>query len=255
MNWRMVYLGERDAYEAISYFEAFKISMERGLNPNTLYLYGFSEPTVFFGKGRAVNTVKLDSCRRQGIKTVRGGIGGENALYFDRSATYLGILLYRTAEETPADIEMTRCQRGLINALSLLGLKAEPKKDGNDVLVDGKKICTIATHAYKSIQMNIFGVSADFNFEMADKVIVPKSDMRKSITTLKEKLGHVVSPEAIIMALKAGFEPVFKTEFEVSYELNEAEKKIVAELRKKYTSEEWTRRGKWSPIKDYWRPK
>ena len=74
------------------------------------------------------------------------------------------------------------------------------------------------------------------------------------MTRLKAELGREVAFNEIVSALRRGFEDVLQVEFEVSNSLTEAEERILEDLRVKYHSEEWLKYGKWSPVKDYWRP-
>jgi len=254
MRWRLVYLGERDQFECAAFSEAFIKARFDNLTPDTFYVFQPAESTVHYGRDGDLSKVKHKFCMEHGIKVVRYRHPNPDPMYFDKSS-FLMYIIYRPSEIIPADVEMLRVQQGIVNALAVLGINAEIKRGGNDVLIDGKKVSGIANITYKDIQVSKFFLNADFDFEVAENSIVSKHDLRESVTTLKNKIGHNASPEEILGALRRGFEPILSAEFDMEYELTETEKAIVEGLRDKYTSEQWIKTGRWSPVKEYGRPK
>lgn len=254
MKWRLVYLGERDAFECASYSEVFKNARAGDIIPDSIFLYQYAEPTVHFGRGPGLGRVKHKFCEKNGIKVVRFNHPNQVAIFCDKS-TFLGQIVYRPLVKIPADEEMVRIQQGVIDALAILGVEACIKKGTNDILMNGKKVAKVSNITYGDIQLSKILINADFNFELAEKSLVPKHDIREDIISLKAKLGREIAPAEMVDALRRGFEPILDAEFELVYEFTEAEKDVVAGLRDKFTSEMWIKAGKWSPVKDYWRPK
>lgn len=254
VKWRLVYLGERDSYECASYTEAFGEARAADLIPNSLYIFHYKEPTVHYGRGAGRGKVKHNFCVEHGIKIVRSNNLSPNPFFCDKSMPVICIV-YRSPEECTEGGEMLRCQKGIVNTLAALGLKTEIKRGGNDVLKDGKRIAGGVVSSYKGIWETKFTLLNAPDFSVVVKTMVCKHDPWKSDTTLKVELGSEPSPSDIVKAFKEGFQPVYNAQFgDVEYDLTEIEKSIVVGLREKYTSNEWIRLGKWSPVKDYWRP-
>ncbi len=255
MNWRLVYLGERDPHEVSSYNEAFAKAMKEGLITNSFYILRWSKPTVHVGRGGSFSDIKHDFRVEYGITEIRGSPNAPKHMFLDKCQFFL-VFIYRSIEEPSNKEEMTRFQNGIVNTLDILGIKATLKKGGNDILIDGKKVSGIALSKYGELRTVRITLICDFDFDIAENAIVSEKDLRKSIITLNSKLGREITSEEMINALKTGFEPILEAEFgDVEYDLTDVEKSIVSGLREKYTSEEWIKRGKWSPVKDYWRPK
>lgn len=255
MTWRLVYLGERDPYECASYIEAFPTAMKRNLITNTLNIHKWSKPTVFTGRGGSFGDAKQDFRVSSGMVLARGVQDVSHHFFLDKSQFLINII-YRSLEEISRREETTKIQRGIVNTLGVLGLTAVLKEGGNDVLIEGKKVSSVAPPLRDGdVRVIRFNLINDFDFDTVERAIVAKHNMRETMTTLKAKLGREITSEELIDALRLGFEPVLDAEFgDVEYELADAVKEIVAGLRKKYTSEQWIKTGRWSPVKDYWRP-
>jgi len=152
----------------------------------------------------------------------------------------------------------------IVTGLRFMGLEAVLSKS-NDVLVKGKKISGSASR-FSPNEFFVFAanVIVDFNYDLCESTLLPfpksfankeAKSHREWVTTLKVELGREVSFSEVSSAIKKGFETVLQVEFDMADAITEAEKQILEGIQEKYHSESWVKYGKWSPIKDYWRPK
>jgi len=250
MTWRFIYLGERHPYEVSSYSEAFKKARAANLVPDTMYIFQYGEPTVHYGTSPNTFRIKRKFCEENKIFLARAN-HGSIPTYWDKASLYV-FIVYRLSEEPVHSEELLRCQRGIVNALAELGLKAKIKEGWNDVLLNGKKVASIGSKLfYKGVQVSRFAIFLDFDFDTAEKAVIPKQEMRGYMTSLNAELGREVSPQEVVDALKVGFGSILDVAFQVEYELTEGERDLVDGLREKYSSEKWIKTGRWSPVKEY----
>lgn len=255
-GWRLVNLDERDPYFISSIQEMLRKAMGRGIIPNSIVPARFSKSTAMVGRGSPINRVlNREYCDRQGITIVRGDpapAGISN--YFDGSQL-LCSFVWKPAEKTSYNDVLVLFQEGIVRATEVLGLKSSIEEGGNDVFVGARKIGGVGVYGDGETWTGGISLLTSFDFDVAERATVPKHDMRSMMTTLNAEAGRQVPLEEVISALKEGFESVLEVEFVVSGDLTDEEKKIINRLSEKYHSEEWIKTGKWSPVKDYWRPK
>lgn len=249
-EWRLLSLGATDPYVSQSLKEMFLQAFKRELIPNTLCFY-VPKRHVWVGRRASVEKqVDLEYCRKEKIPIVRGLLGGTGAVIFDEDILDWTTLVLK---EQPSIQDLRHC---VAEGLRFMGLEAELKPRSNDVLVGDKKISGTAIGVFHG-GFFIFGgdVIVDFNYDLCENALLSTKNHREWVTTLKAQLGREVSFSEVISALTQGFETTLNIKFdEESTSLTEAEKQILESLQEKYRSEEWTKRGRWSPVKDYWRP-
>ncbi len=249
--WKIVSLDKQNPYDVSSYHEAMSIAIERGFSQNSVVLSKLDRPVAH---GMVRGMINLAFCKETGIPIIRGIPGSVNSSYFDE-LTSLNYACYYPTTEMMTKKPTQWWQETICKVLMELGLQAVPRKGKNDILINKRKVCSMKHHSYKAVYVMGFSLIMDFNYDLAEKVHIPKSDLRETITGINVEAEREVSNDEMTSAFKKVFEDEFQEEVEVFYELTEAEKKIVDGLREKYTSESWVKYGKWSPIKDYWRPK
>lgn len=251
--WRLLDLRVTDPYDNQPIKEVLLTALKRNLIPNTLC---FSVPRRYVWIGQRVNVekrVNLEYCRREKIPVIRGILGGRGACTFDGD-----IIEYSLVSRNRIDFELV--MNCIVKGLRLMGLEAELRPRSNDILVKGKKISGNA-----AVSSLVGGdVIVDFNYDLSEKALLSPpelyankeaSNIREWVTSIRAELGREVPLSEVVSALKEGFETGLQVEFDVTNSFTEAEEQILESLREKYRSEEWLKYGKWSPIKDYWRPK
>ncbi|MBA7715381.1 hypothetical protein ES703_124423 [subsurface metagenome] len=248
MSWKLVNLGERDPVDVVSYPEAFKIAREKNVSPDSLVISKFDRPGVH-GNYRKINP---DFCREKNIGAVRSLLPSPNATYFDSSIFFCWVVYHPPEKATSGEIIYEWTEK-ISKALRRIGLAAIPKKGGNDVLIKGKKVSTVSAHSLGKTQVIGFSIIMSFNFEVAEKAIVSKHTMRETITGINDVSERKYSDDEVVLAIKEELEESLQEKVDVCYELTEAEREIVNGLREKYTSEQWIKYKRWSPVKDYGR--
>jgi len=231
-----------------SWLEDFRSSL-LVTTENSLAFLQEAGRSVSLGAQADESNVRSDFCRAEGIPIIRnimphGAVGyhdsGEFRLCAAINNTSYGIRhLYKVAA----------------TALDFLSINAD--FEGNNILVSGKKIGTITTPRFDSVTLFNVHILLDWDIDTAEKAIIsPRHDMREHIRTLKE-LGKGVSFDELRDAFKESFQQVFGEMMEGELpapELVDGVKASIEELHPKYRSETWLKLGKWSPVKDYWRP-
>ena len=252
MKWRVVYLGLRDPYECSTLPEALLTAVENKLVPDSLYFFQYSRPAAYMLRRAGVNiSVKPSYCAEQGIPLVRVFNDGSSSALFDRDQLY-AFLIYHPKNEVSNDFEMARIKQTLIASISEVEVRTE--KGRNDVQIGNKKVASIGVLMKKGgVRSTRVSILNDFNFDLAEKMIVPKHNMRENMTTLKAH-GLTISMVSLMQNFKTAVEDTYGVEFtKVEHNLTESEKQIVAGLMDKYTSEAWIKTGRWSPVRDYGR--
>jgi len=249
MGWKIISLGEQNPYNIVSYAEAFKIARERVISPNTLVLSRFDRPCAV---GNYAKT-KTGFCEASDITIIRTFTRSKNAMYCNRSE-FLNYACYYPTKEMMQEEIFPWWLKIISKTLCELGLDAVPKKGGNDVLIHGKKVCSMSSHSHGEVQLIGFNLIMNFDYDTAEKAIVPKNDLRETVTGVNAEAGREVTDDEVVAAFKKLFEEEFGEEVEVVYELTEAEREIVDGLGEKYRSEQWIKTERWSPVKDYGRP-
>lgn len=259
-TWRLLDLGSLDPYESIAAPETLATSIKHKLSSNTL-LFHIPRRSVYITFKTHLNRVNVEYCRREGIPIVRDIEGGSGTVFMQDGDTSLFSLV---TDPTIHSITMKSFMDSIVNGLQSMGLDPYILPNSNDILLDGKKVSGNGSVVFRGIPIINGTMAIDFDYDFCEKAIMPHPNLfankeakshREWITTLKTQLGRKVSYNEAVSALRLGFESVLGVEFEVSNSLTEAEEQILEDLQEKYQSEEWMKRGKWSPVKDYWRPK
>jgi len=245
-EWRLLDLGAVNPHENQVMEELLIDARRKNLIPDTLNIR-MPGRYVEVGQKASLSEINLDFCRSEGIPVVREGVLGGSVHVYGETLPFAVVSREHLNRKT-----MMAC---LIESLRVLGLSAHIKQGSNNILTGGKKVASTGDRIIDGVFIGGASILSDFDFDFCKKVIKKPKDHRGKMTTLRAQLGREVSYDEVVAALKAGFESVLQVEFVVSNSLTEAEEIIIEGLLVKYRSDEWLRYGKWSPVKDYWRPK
>lgn len=258
-RWRLLDLGVMDPYEAEAITEVLLTALRGSSIQNTL-CFRVPRRHVWVGSWSGVNR---DYCRREKIPLVREitGVGSKSTAVFDEDILHY-TLVSREHIVNDAPLNLSRCMDSILKGLQFMGLDARLRTNFNDILVGGKKVSGSVLGLFHGFPLFTGTMIVDFNYDLCENALlyVPRKfadkeakSHREWVTTLKTQLGREVLFSEVIFALKKGFEAVLQVEFDVSTSLTGAEEEILEDLQVKYRSDEWTRTGRWSPVKDYWR--
>ena len=259
-SWRLLDLGMIDPYYAQSVKEVLLKAIKKSLIPSTLCLC-VRRKFVFLGRRTNLKRrVNLEYCRKDGIPIIRDFIGGDGASVLDGDVLQYNLV---SGDPTLNNLTLMKC---IIESLRTMGLDSEVRAaaGSNDIVIKNQKI---SGNIFAKINgFTVFGGSliTDFNYDFCEDALLPSPDKfagkeakthSEWVTTIRTQLGRKITHKEVVSALKEGFETVLQVKFEVANSFTDAELQIIEGLKEKYRSEEWTKYRRWSPVKEYWRPK
>lgn len=248
-TWRFLDLEEADGYWNMAVDEAIARARGEGRVPNTLRFYMWRPSAVIIGFFQSVEEeVNQEECRRRGIDIVRRISGGGAVLNSSEGVFTYTIVISDDDPRVAGDIVdsyRVLC-RGLIEGLSILGLKAEFKPI-NDIVVGGRKISGNAQVRKYGVILHHGTLLIDFDAHLMTKVLrISEEKLRdkmlreaeERVTTIRRELGREVSIGEVRDAMFEGFRRALNVEF-VPGRLSKYEEDLAKELRRKYSSPEW----------------
>jgi lipoate-protein ligase A len=244
MLWRLVDSDLAAPTITAACDEAMILARHQRIIPNSLHLYRRAAPTVSIGYFEKVEeVVNLEAMKRRGVGLVRRVSGG-SAIYTDPGQVIYSVILdSQMVPESPNATFELIC-KGVINALELLGLKAE-FKPVNDILVSKRKISGSAQTRKWDVVLQHGTLMVDTDFEAMFDVLKPgkKGRGRDSVTSLAQELDEVPSMERVKKALIEGFASAFEVEIMKGALTHYEEKMIEKLLKERYGREEYTFRA------------
>ncbi|MGQ9566320.1 MAG: lipoate--protein ligase family protein [Candidatus Bathyarchaeales archaeon] len=253
--WRLIRLETCDASTNMAIDEAVLRARIAGKAPNTLRFYRWRPSAVSIGRFQSVaNEVDLDACRKRGVDVVRRITGG-GAVYHDSEdeITYSVVMTRDDLGEVDVTEAYKKICCGLINALELLGVKAEfsPGDTRNcpNVTVNGRKISgssqsfkggMVLQHGTILLRVNLEKMFTFLRVPWAKTCMEIVNVAEKKITSVRDELGIDISVEEAYKALVKGFKDAFRMRF-IEGVLTREELEATEKLRKeKYANQDWT---------------
>jgi lipoate-protein ligase A len=228
-------------YEKINQDARENSALEKTLidkNENFL-LCGTIQKSVFIGTG--VSSTTFNENDDGVILTRYNGNGGP--VYFDEGNIKCSLLLDHI------DNGQTVCHEWIGKSLKDLGI--ETTSSGNDIYLNGKKICGIGTKTIGDKIFLPFFISLYIDFEIASRVM----NLTKHTDNLQERaigvnqvLEQPISAEQIINALKLNFNSFWGTELQDFVFVPDLEYEKCLE---QYNSDEWIKYGRVTKKPDY----
>jgi lipoate-protein ligase A len=256
---RLLKLETHNAYMNMAIDEAILTARTINQAPNTLRLYQWQPSAVSIGKNQnPENEVYLENCRKLGVSVVRRISGGGTVLH-DSQGEVTYSLTANSRELGVRDITgfYAKVSSGIKDALRLLGITADynlgDTKNCPNLTVHGRKISGSSQTQKREIILQHGTLLLDVDLEkMFTLIRVPwaktcmeVADIAKSrITSVKNELGHAVSPETAANALANGFRNALAAQM-VDGELTSYEQELATKLlRDKYATDDWNLHGK-----------
>ncbi len=252
--WRLIDLGELDPYEYYPTLESIISSIGRGISFNTMTFVQMQDHVTIGTKTDRTKRVKLEYCKDKNIPVIRSTHRHSSSGFHDPGTLQCSLFLNKevpfiTGEELTHEFLI----KYVLIALKSLGFQVTYPAKSTNLICSKKKIGTTGTMNLRKVLwlgLNIFIVSS---VEKAEKTIVSRRDMRATCTTLSTERGKKVSVDEVRDAIMQSFGQIPNLRLE-QRSLSHEEEVLREKLREKYTSESWIKYGKWSPVKDYWRP-
>ena len=257
-TWRLIPLVTHNAAMNMAIDEAILTARTTNQVPNTLRLYRWQPSAVSIGKNQNP-TVELyvDNCRKMGVDIVRRISGGGTVFHSAGGEVTYSVIAQTANIGNTIPATYQRIYVAVTDALRLLGIPADYNtgdvKNCPNLTVEGKKISGSAQVLRKGVVLQHGTLLLDVDFaEMFQLLRVPWANScmhvaavaKRKITSVREVLGHAVSPETASNALIAGFKNAFCIQLAVG-ELSAYESELAERLYKeKYAVDSWNFDGK-----------
>ena len=266
MSWRLLEFDDRNLYEVAALPFMIAEEIEKGRSPKTVIFT--TERGISMGKIASLSSINMEECRKQSLPIVRYEISGDwGPCLSDENGLYFFSIYDTTDEKYSSDVrEATRIiVDSVISVCKSFGLSAERsghRPDSNDVVIDNRKICGITITRSGNCIIGNFSFIVGFDFDLAEKVLkIPESkfddkpynNIRGWLTTLRGELGREILIKEVRSAFIKSFEDQYGMKL-VGGTLTEIEEIKVRDRAEVYRTDDWLKYGKWSPVKDYWRP-
>jgi len=234
-----------------------------GRSPSTVFTFTTELCVTYSGK-IDMGLINVEECERRGVPIVRHIIGRGGPLFGDPSMFTpfvfhsLNDKTHYSSKKQATDL-FTEVLKGTFAEFGLILTRSEHRPDANDLVVNTNKAATVLATSSKGCMIYFATILPDFNYDLAEKLLnvypskfvnKPHKTMREWVTTLKKELGRDVSLEELRRVLIKQIEEKFDVTL-IEGELTGEEKELSVGLREKHESEEWTKGGRWSPVKDY----
>jgi lipoate-protein ligase A len=223
--------------------------------PNTLRFYRWKPSAVSIGRNEVIeDRVYLQTAEQFGVDVVRRCSGG-GTVYHDAE----GEITYSVAAKTSdlgsiSDVTSVyfKIYEAITDALRLLGVSADfsqgDVKNCPNLTVRGKKISGSSQTLSRGyvLQHGTLLRSVDLGkmfqlLKIKDASCRQATDIgRQRITSIIDELGHNISSDTIVNALKQGFKAILKIQLQEA-PLTPFEQEFAVKLYKeKYSTKEWT---------------
>ncbi len=267
MIWRLLNYRLHSASENMAIDEAIFQETIRNKRPPTLRFFGWHPSAVSIGYFQELeNEIDFNRCRLSGVDIVRRMTGGK-AVYHSSEVTY-SFAATSSEKLFPNDIAGTYevISRCLVRGLSFLGISAQLAKSdvlekrelssrcfsvpsGNELLVDGRKICGSAQMRTHGGFLQHGSLLMKFDDAETSALILPRQEretverLRRSVTAVNEVIPIPVSAEALCQVLQKGFIEELGIRL-AEGPLTPNEKALSNQLIEKYKSDAWNWRRK-----------
>jgi lipoyl(octanoyl) transferase len=273
MVWRLLGYQEKNAFENMAIDEAvFRETIKNKTSP-TLRFYGWQPAAVSIGYFQDLkNEVNLKLCRKSGVDVVRRMTGGK-AVFHSNEVTYslvagidekifssniadtyekISLCLARGLSELGIQARLAQSRLKTAKEESLLTPCCFSVPAGNELLVDGRKICGSAQTRTRGGFLQHGALPTAFDPAATASLILlshlPEhiEVLKNSVVAVNDLIESQLDPESLCLVLKKGFEDELGIEL-VEGSLTPAEEEWVARLIYKYESDAWNRERKKEP--------
>jgi len=226
--------------------------------PNTVRFYRWNPSAVSIGRFQNVhNEVNLENCEEQGVDVVRRITGGGTVYHDSQDEITYSVVVSR---DDLGAVDVTEAYKkicgGLINALRLLGVKADfsPGDTRNcpNVAVNGRKISgssqsfkggTVLQHGTLLLEADLEKMFTFLRVPWAKTCMEIVNVAERKITSVNKELGAKTSVEQAYVALVKGFREALNMKLSEGA-LTKEELETAEKLRKeKFLNQDWTSLG------------
>ncbi|HEX9261844.1 MAG TPA: biotin/lipoate A/B protein ligase family protein [Candidatus Bathyarchaeia archaeon] len=256
---RLLKVETSNAFVNMAVDEAILTARTLEKSPNTLRLYRWNPSAVSIGRNQQIeNEVHVGNCKKLGVSLVRR-ISGGGTVFHDSWGEVTYALTANTSDVYAKDLMdvYSKVYSGLMDALRILGITADfnggDRKKCPNLTVKGRKISGSAQTRKRDVFLQHGTLLLDIDLEkMFTLIRVPWARTclevlkvaESRITSVRNELGHAVTPETAANAITIGFENALKMKA-VEGELTSFEQDIARKLfKEKYFTDDWNLHAK-----------
>ena len=264
-TWRLLRLETHNAFMNMAIDEAVLRSRVADEVPDTLRFYRWTPSAVSIGRFQKIeNEINLDECKKFGVDVVRR-ISGGGTVFHDTQGEITYSVIAKTRDMNTKDVTevYSRIYAAISEALRVVGVSTDyspgDMKNCPNLTVKGKKISGSAQANKKGIVLQHGTLLIDVDLpKMFTFLKVPWANShmqvvnvaKNKITSIRNELGHGITPETAINAIAHGFQVAFNIQVvenvqTLETELTPKELELAQKLYKeKYSTKEWNYNGK-----------
>lgn len=234
------YLHSQTIYHAVAYCTT-------EASCGTIIILRPKEPYVCIGYHQVLEKeIDVEYCQKKGIPIIRREVGG-GAVYIDRDQLFFQCIFPRDRVPPRVDHLFKLFLQPAVNTYRRLGVNAYYRR-GNDIQVDGKKICGAGAGRIGDAAVVVGNIMFDFDYtEMSHVLRVPSEKFRDKVydsmqvylTTLRRELGHIPDGEKVRNTLIKEFEEVLDASLLYRGDLTPDEHRMLAKTDKKFADPNW----------------
>ncbi|MCW4017331.1 MAG: lipoate--protein ligase family protein [Candidatus Bathyarchaeota archaeon] len=264
-TWRILKLETHNAAMNMAIDEAILRSHAAGENPNTLRFYRWNPSAVSIGRFQnPEKELLLENCKKLGVDVIRR-ISGGGTVYHDAKGEVTYSVIAKTEDFGTNDIAQvySKIYAAISEALRMLGI-ASDYSSGNakncpNLTVNGKKISgsaqankggVVLQHGTLLMDVDLPRMFTLLRVPWANSCMQVVQVAERKITSVKQEVGHEVTPETAVNAIAHGFAVALNMQVvedvqSMSDQLTPKEKKLAEKLyRERFATEEWNLEGK-----------
>jgi lipoate-protein ligase A len=253
--WRLLKQETHDAAMNMAIDEAILRARGAGKVPNTIRFYRWKPSAVSIGRFQDIyEEVSLDNCEKQGVEVVRRITGG-GTVYHDSEGEITYSVIVKKEDLGAEDITAAydKICGGLINALELLGVKADfnpgDYKNCPNIAINGKKISgsaqslkrgTILQHGTLLMSVNLKKMFTFLRVPWAKTCVELVNIAERKITSVKNETGSETTVQQAYSALVQGFQNALGIRLSEGTLIKEEDETARILSREKFANKDWT---------------
>lgn len=264
-TWRLLKLETHNAFMNMAIDEAILLSRLANEVPDTLRFYKWNPSSVSIGRFQKIEKeVNLDECKKNHIDIVRRISGGGTVFHDSEGEITYSVIAHASDMNAKNVIDVySKIYNSIKEALCTIGISTDYSpgdvKNCPNLTVKGKKISGSAQANKKSIVLQHGTLLIDVNLpKMFTYLKVPWVNnsvdvvkvAKKKITSIRNELGHAITPETAINAVAHGFQVALNIQVVENVQtletrLTSKEEDLAQSLYdQKYSTKEWNFLGK-----------
>ena len=225
-TWRFLNTGASTAPLNMAIDEAILAAHANDKCLPTLRIYQWSPPAMSLGYFQRRHGIDLAECRRLGIDVIRRSTGGKAVLHFG-DLTYSVVAGITDGMPSSVIAAYRLICEGLLVAFRALGFEAELRgqdaksarsdicflaSTAGDIVYEGRKFVGSAQTWHGSSMLQHGSITLEPHLEVwvslqgDRRALSPdyEETLRREMTSIKDILGHIPSPDEIAAAIRSG---------------------------------------------------